>query len=53
MTIISVDKNEQQPNAKQLAIEVELLKSFDPDEELKKEFETASLHDLQKNEQAS
>jgi len=28
--------------------EVELLKQFDPDRELKEEFELASLHDLQK-----
>ncbi|HVW13411.1 MAG TPA: hypothetical protein VHB54_06315 [Mucilaginibacter sp.] len=29
--------------------EVELLKQFDPDKELKKEFESASISDLQKN----
>jgi len=52
MTSISTDKTEQQIIAEQLAIEVELLKTFDPDEELKKEFETASLHDLQENEPA-
>jgi hypothetical protein len=51
MSITSADKKEQ--NAQQLTTEVELLKYFDPDEELKKEFETASLYDLQKNEQAS
>ncbi|HEY5328177.1 MAG TPA: hypothetical protein VIJ27_14335 [Mucilaginibacter sp.] len=32
----------------QIAREVELLKHFDPDKELKDEFESASLHDLQK-----
>ena len=32
----------------QIAREVALLKEFDPDKELKKEFEIASLEDLQK-----
>lgn len=32
----------------QIAREVALLKEFDPDKELKREFETASLQDLQK-----
>jgi|GEM_PF-1805144 metal-responsive CopG/Arc/MetJ family transcriptional regulator len=32
----------------QIAKEVTLLKKFDPDKELKQEFETASLQDLQK-----
>jgi len=32
----------------QIGREIELLKQFDPDDELKKEFETASLHDLSK-----
>ncbi|HEY8782641.1 MAG TPA: hypothetical protein VIM16_13535 [Mucilaginibacter sp.] len=32
----------------QIVREVELLKQFDPDRELKEEFELASLHDLQK-----
>ncbi|MDB5089531.1 MAG: hypothetical protein JWR09_3525 [Mucilaginibacter sp.] len=32
----------------QIAREVELLKQFDPDKELKEEFQSASLHDLQK-----
>ncbi len=32
----------------QLTREVNLLKEFDPDIELKREFEIASLHDLQK-----
>jgi hypothetical protein len=32
----------------QIAKEVELLKEFDPDKELKEEFEIASLYDLQK-----
>jgi metal-responsive CopG/Arc/MetJ family transcriptional regulator len=33
----------------QIVREVELLKQFDPDVELKGEFESASLHDLQKH----
>ena len=33
----------------QIVREVELLKEFDPDKELKEEFESASLHDLQKH----
>jgi metal-responsive CopG/Arc/MetJ family transcriptional regulator len=33
----------------QISREVALLKDFDPDKELKKEFETATLHDLQKH----
>jgi len=32
----------------QIVKEVQLLKQFDPDKELKEEFELASLHDLQK-----
>ena len=32
----------------QMAREVELLKEFDPDKELKEEFKSASLNDLQK-----
>jgi metal-responsive CopG/Arc/MetJ family transcriptional regulator len=32
----------------QIAREVELLKQFDPDKDLKEEFQSASLHDLQK-----
>jgi hypothetical protein len=32
----------------QIAKEVALLKQFDPDKELKEEFEIISLHDLQK-----
>lgn len=32
----------------QIVREVELLKQADPDKELKKDFESASLHDLQK-----
>jgi hypothetical protein len=39
---------ERQKIATQLILEVELLKQFDPDKELKEAFETASLHDLQK-----
>lgn len=34
---------------KQLVKEIELLNEFDPDIELKKEFEEASLQDLQKH----
>ena len=33
----------------QLVREVQLLNEFDPDKELKDEFESASLHDLQKH----
>jgi metal-responsive CopG/Arc/MetJ family transcriptional regulator len=33
----------------QIARDVQLLKEFDPDKELKAEFESASLHDLQKH----
>jgi metal-responsive CopG/Arc/MetJ family transcriptional regulator len=33
----------------QLAREVQLLKQFDPDKELKSEFESASLNDLQEH----
>jgi hypothetical protein len=40
---------EKQIIASQIAKEVELLKQYDPDKELKKEFEIASLHDLQKH----
>jgi hypothetical protein len=43
-----VAETEKQIIDKQIAMETELLKQFDPDKELKKEFETASLHDLQK-----
>jgi len=35
--------------ASQIANEVALLKENDPDKELKKEFEIASLYDLQKH----
>ncbi len=33
----------------QIVREVQLLNEFDPDKELKDEFESASLHDLQKH----
>jgi metal-responsive CopG/Arc/MetJ family transcriptional regulator len=36
----------------QIVREVQLLKDFDPDRELKDEFELASLHDLQKHLEA-
>ena len=40
--------NKDQRIARQMLKEVELLKLSDPDKELKEEFETASLHDLNK-----
>ena len=42
------EETEKQIIARQIAKEVALLKQYDPDKELKKEFEIASLHDLQK-----
>ena len=42
-----VKEIEKQKIALQITLEVELLNQHDPDKELKKEFETASLHDLQ------
>ncbi len=40
---------EKQIIASQIVKEVELLKQYDPDKELKEEFEKASLYDLQKH----
>jgi hypothetical protein len=40
---------EKQIITSQIAKEVELLKQYDPDKELKEEFENASLYDLQKH----
>jgi hypothetical protein len=43
-----VAETEKQITATQIAMEAELLKQFDPDKELKQEFEIVSLYDLQK-----
>jgi hypothetical protein len=43
-----LEDTEKKTGAVQIAIEMELLKQFDPDKELKEEFEIASLNDLQK-----
>lgn len=43
------EETEKQIIARQIAKEVGLLKQYDPDKELKEEFEKASLYDLQKH----
>jgi hypothetical protein len=43
----SAEKNSK-PFAEQLKSEIKLLNHLDPDKELKKDFEVASLQDLQK-----
>jgi hypothetical protein len=43
------EETEKQIIARQIAKEVRLLRQYDPDIELKEEFEKASLYDLQKH----
>jgi hypothetical protein len=43
------EETEKHIMTSQIAKEVELLKQYDPDKELKEEFEMASLYDLQRH----
>jgi hypothetical protein len=46
--LLKSDEEKRKNLEEQIANEVALLKEFDPDKELKEEFEIASLYDLQK-----